>query len=77
MKTNKTLHILECFFNLPDNFNGSLGEALTLMANRTLEAEAYNEIKDIDVHGDGFDALVHLRNRDESKCIIQYQILDT
>ena len=44
MKTNKTLHIMECYFNLPDDFNGSLGDALMLMAHRAKEAELYNEI---------------------------------
>lgn len=75
MKTNKTLHILECYFNLPDNFNGSLGDALMLMAHRAKEAESYNEINSHDEYI--VDRLKHLTNNDKSKCIIQYQILNT
>ena len=75
MNTNKTLHIMECYFNLPDDFNGSLGDALMLMAHRAKEAELYNEINAHDEYI--FDRLKHLINNEKSKCIIHYRILNT
>lgn len=74
MKSSKLLRIYECYFNLPDNFNGTLGDALMLMANRAKEAEAYDEVK---TYYDGFpDLYGHLRNNDKAKCSIQYEIVD-
>lgn len=74
MKTNKTLLIYGCCFNLPDNFNGTLGDALMLMANKAKQAEAYNEINVCcDEHGDLYSRLI---NNDKIKCSIQYEIIN-
>nr|DAF71171.1 MAG TPA: hypothetical protein [Caudoviricetes sp.] len=32
MVSNKLFYIEECWFNLPDDFNGTCGEALMLLA---------------------------------------------
>lgn len=74
MRSNKLLRIYECYFNLPDNFNGTLGDALMLMANRAKEAEAYNEVNTY--YDDLPDPYSHLRNNDKVKCSIQYEIVD-
>lgn len=47
MEKKNVLHIKECFFELPDDYQGSLGEALMLMANRVIQSEAYKEGKEI------------------------------
>ena len=71
MKSNKILHVKNLYFNLPDNFNGTLGDAFTLITNRMIEAETYNEIKEPKV----IDPLNHLLNSDKSKCVIAYEII--
>lgn len=42
----RMLHIKECYFKLPEDFNGSIGDILLLMANRYLQSEAYKEINE-------------------------------
>ena len=37
MLSKKLLTIKECQFNLPDNFDGTLGDALMLLAKKRLE----------------------------------------
>ena len=44
MVSNKLFYIEECWFNLPDNFNGTCGEALMLLAKYRLEQERKNEL---------------------------------
>lgn len=44
MISNKMLYIEECWFNLPDDFNGTCGEALMLLAKYRLEQENKNKI---------------------------------
>lgn len=77
MKTNKILHIYECHFNLPNDFNGTLGEALMLMANRALAAEAYDEFSFVGRYEDiDIDMREHLLNNENAKCSIAYEIED-
>ena len=72
MQSNKILHIKNCYFNLPDNFNGTLGEALMLMANRLIQAEAYREVR----KSECCDLYQHLMESDRSKCIMEYEVID-
>lgn len=72
MKTNKILHITECYFNLPDDFMGTLGNALMLLANAALQAEAYKEIERSEKC-----TLEALENKDRVKCIMGYELLET
>lgn len=44
MISNKLFNIEECWFNLPDDFNGTCGEALMLLAKYRLEQERKNKI---------------------------------
>ena len=44
MVSNKLFYIEECWFNLPDDFNGTCGEALMLLAKYRLEQERKNKI---------------------------------
>ena len=74
MKSNKLLRIYECYFNLPNDFNGTLGDALMLMANRAKQAEAYNEISLY--YDEYFDAYGHLKENDKAKYSIRYNIID-
>ena len=39
MLSKKLLSIQECQFSLPDDFDGTLGDALMLLAKKRLEAE--------------------------------------
>lgn len=68
----KSLHIKECFFELPDDFNGSLGDALILMANRAIQAEAYKE-----VYGDKcYDLYEYFTKNRKGKCVMSYDFID-
>ena len=71
MKSNKILRVKNLYFNLPDNFNGTLGDAFTLITNRMIEAEAYNEVSELKI----IDPLNHLLDSDEIKCLIEYEII--
>lgn len=44
MVSKKLFYIKEGWFNLPDNFNGTCGEALMLLAKYRLEQENKNKI---------------------------------
>lgn len=72
MKSKKILHIKDCYFNLPDDFNGTLGEALILMSNRAIQAEVYKEM----YNSVCFDTYDYLVNSDRSKCVMQYEFID-
>jgi len=74
MRTNRTLYIEECYFNLPNDFDGTLGEALALLANRALEAEMYDEI--CDYYGDYYGMHDHLKNNNKAKCSISWRIIE-
>ena len=75
MNSNKVLHITNCYFNLPDDFSGTLGEALMLMANRAIQAEAYKEVRD-GRHYDSNEYLERLIENDKSKCILKYEVIE-
>ncbi len=68
----KSLHIKECFFELPTDFYGSLGDALMLMANRRIQAEAYKEVRD----GECYDLYEYFTKNRKGKCVISYEIID-
>ena len=71
MINNKLLAIKECYFKLPDNFNGSLGDALMLLAQYRLQCEKNQKIKkqDLDV-----DCYINLMKSSDEKCSIKYDI---
>lgn len=71
MQSNKVLHIKNCYFNLPDGFNGTLGEAMILMANRLIQAEAYKEVR----KGECCDYQYLIENN-RSKCVMEYEVID-
>lgn len=68
----QALHIKECYFELPDNFNGSLGDALMLMANRAIQAEAYKEVYKSNV----CDLKDYFVNERKGKAVIAYEFID-
>ena len=59
MKTNKLLSIKECYFNLPDNFNGTLGEALSLLAQYRLSQETNHQINQHTIDCDCYTKLIN------------------
>lgn len=74
MRSRKMLHIRECFFNLPDNFNGTLADALMLMANRAAQAEAYNEMYEYRCRKD-VNLSECLVSEDNIKCTIEWEFI--
>lgn len=68
----KALHIQECYFELPNDFNGSLGNALMLMANRAIQAEAYKEV----YKRTAYDLKDYFLNERKGKTIIEYEFID-
>lgn len=71
MVSKKLLIIQECQFNLPDDFEGTLGDALMLLAKRRLEAESNNEVNREDNDSDCYETLVSNEN---IKCSIKYAL---
>lgn len=69
----KLLKIDKCYYNLPDNFNGTLGEALLLLANYRLEKERKNKISD-NTDVDDWDSYTKLMENDEAKCTVEYAL---
>ncbi len=67
MITDKIFHIHDAWFNLPDNFNGTYGEALMLLAKYNLEAEKQHNIAKKD---NGIDNFTFLMSNDNKKCAI-------
>ena len=70
MITKKLLDISECKFALPDSFNGTLGEALMLLAQYRLDKEKKGQTF-FKEKLDCYDALV---NDDSIKSAIRYTI---
>lgn len=68
----KTLHIKECYLELPDDFNSSLGDALMLMANRCIQAEAYKEVH----NRTAYDMKDYFFNKRKGKAVIVYEFID-
>ncbi len=72
MLTKKLLSIGECQFSLPDDFEGSLGDALLLLANHRLEAEKNKGInREEDINIPCYDKL---RTENDIKCAIKYSL---
>lgn len=71
MLTKKLLSIGECQFSLPDDFEGTLGDALLLLANYRLESEKTKSINRVDMDAPCYD---ELRNENDIKCAIKYSL---
>ena len=71
MLSKKLLSIQECQFSLPDDFDGTLGDALMLLAKKRLEAESKSEINRENNDSDCYTTLV---NNDGIKCSIKYAL---
>ena len=71
MVSKKLLTIQECQFNLPDDFDGTLGDALMLLAKKRLKAESKNKINKEDNDSDCYITLV---NNDDIKRSIKYAL---
>jgi len=68
----KVLHIQECYFELPNDFNGSFGDALMLMANRAVQAEVYKEVYDRTV----YDVKDYFISERKGKAVVAYEFTD-
>jgi hypothetical protein len=71
MISKKILNIQECYFILPDDFKGTLGEALSLLAEYRLNAEKENQI-----HTSDIDCYEILTKNNDIKCSIKYGIYE-
>lgn len=71
MKSNKLLSIHECHFNLPDNFNGTLGEALLLLAQHRLQSEKSQKVN---LETRDCNCYTKLINDNDIKCSIKYTL---
>lgn len=71
MLTKKLLSIGECQFSLPDDFEGTLGDALLLLANHRLQAEKNKRINKEDIDMSCYDKL---RDKTDIKCAIKYSL---
>ena len=76
MISNKILSIKDCYFNLPDDFNGSLGNALMLLAKYRLEKEMSSQIIRKDIEFQDCDCYKLLMEDDNSKCSITYGLFE-
>ena len=69
MLSNKLFVIKEGYFNLPDDFEGTCGEALVLMSKYRLEQEAKEKInRDDDVD----DKYKYFISNENIKCSLSY-----
>ena len=66
----KVLHIKDCYFRLPEDFNGTCGDALMLLALRRLEQEKEQNV--VNRTNSAYD-LYDFWNSDE-KCMLTYYI---
>ena len=71
MLSNRLLTIQECQFSLPNDFNGTLGDALMLLAKCRLNAEENNKINLKDVNISCYDSLYMDNN---ISCSIKYTL---
>lgn len=69
MKSKKIMQITDCYLNLPDNFEGSLLDALKLLVQYREEAESKHNVNKHSKKENGFDLLW---NNDNVKCLISY-----
>ena len=68
----RTFHIKECLFELPSDFDGSVGDALMLMANRAKQAEAYKEMYKHEIY-DMYEYFTKYKN---GKCVMDCEFID-
>lgn len=74
MLSNKMLHINELYFNLPDDFNGTVGEAFKLLADYRLKAEQENKINHV-IDSEEYDNYTKLMTDETIKCSFGYDFL--
>lgn len=73
MLSKKLLNIYECKFALPDDFNGTLGEALMLLANHRLQAEKKSKIHKRNSKTEAYKELI---TNDNTRCYLKYGIFE-
>lgn len=61
----------ECQFNLPDDFNGTLGDALMLLAKHRLQSESNQDINKVD---NDTNCYTELDNNNDILCSIKYAL---
>lgn len=71
MVSKKLLSIQECQFNLPDNFNGSLGDALMLLAKYRLQCESDQSVNKVNNNIDCYRDLIE---NNDINCSIKYAL---
>jgi len=71
MLSNKLFTLDECYFNIPDDFNGTLGDALMLLAKYRLECESKEKSNKEDID----DSYKYLITHDDIKCTLVYRLL--
>lgn len=67
----KLLSIQECHFNLPDDFDGSLGDALMLLAKYRLQCESDKKVNRKNDYGDCYRDLIE---NNDINCSIKYAL---
>lgn len=67
----KLLSIEECHFNLPDDFDGSLGDALMLLAQYRLQCEADKKVNKVN---DYRSCYIQLIETNGINCSIKYAL---
>lgn len=67
---NKVLYIQDCFFRLPENFDGTCGNALMLLAQRRLEQEKQQAI----INENQNESRINDFWENDNKCTIAYCI---
>lgn len=76
MISKKIFKIEDCAFNLPDNFNGTLGDALMLLAKYRLEQEKMKNVNNIEMTDTMPNCYEELIKKDDIKCSITYGIYE-
>lgn len=72
MKSKKVLHIEEAFFNLPDDFDGTIKDALMLMADRIVTSEPHNTYYE----NEDYDIYQRLKSKDNIRRTMRFKIYD-
>lgn len=75
MVKTKLLLIEQCYFNLPDEFEGTLGEALMLLAQYRLECEKNNKITDDTIADSTTNCYQELMKKSDSNCSMTYNLI--
>jgi hypothetical protein len=73
MKSKKILQIYDASFNLPDDFQGTLGDALYIIADYRKEMEKTKQIDNTLKPKEGEESIDLLWEHDELKASIQYR----